>query len=279
LCKFEYIVERFLLKQVQRNKKSMSKFIFGAFLSLFTITVLFCTSCASKKNMVYFQPDSVELNTLYELNAPKLQPGDILAISVTADDVRATVPFNQISPYNTGTLQSTNPFIPTYAIDANGEIDFPKVGKIKLAGKTRTQAMDALRQEVGKFIVDPGISMVVRNFRVTVLGEVARPGTFTIENDRLTILEALGLAGDMTIYGERNNVLVIREQDGKKEEFRLDLRKRESMNSPAYYLTQNDVVYVEPNGARIQNSKYTATTSIFVSVVGLIVTVISVVTR
>lgn len=259
----------------------MSKSILGVGLSLLIASILFCTSCASKKNMVYFQPDSVELNTLYELNAPKLQPGDILAISVTADDVRATIPFNQVSTYQGagGTVQATNPFIPTYAIDANGEIDFPKVGKIKLAGKTRTQAMDLLRQEVGKYIVDPGISMVVRNFRVTVLGEVVRPGTFTIENDRLTILEALGLAGDMTIWGERNNVLVIREQDGKKEEFRLDLRKRETMNSPAYYLTQNDVVYVEPNGARIQNSKYTATTSIFVSVVGLIVTVISVVTR
>lgn len=259
----------------------MSKSILGVGLSLLVASILFCTSCASKKNLIYFQPDSVELNTLYELNAPKLQPGDILAISVTADDVRATAPFNQVSTYQGagGTLQATNPFIPTYAIDANGEIDFPKVGKIKLTGKTRTQAMDLLRQEVGKYIVDPGISMVVRNFRVTVLGEVTRPGTFTIENDRLTILEALGLAGDMTIYGERKNVLLIREQDGKKEEFRLDLTKRETMNSPAYYLTQNDVVYVEPNGARIQTSKYTATTSIFVSVVGLIVTVISVATR
>src|SRR5690606_3605681 len=201
----------------------MSKRILGTVSGLFAVIILFCTSCASKKNMVYFQPDSVELKTLYELNAPKLQPGDILAISVTADDVRATLPFNQVSPYQgvTGNIQATNPFIPTYAIDANGEIDFPKVGKIKLAGRTRTEAMDLLRQEVGTYIVDPGISMVVRNFRVTVLGEVARPGTFTIENDRLTIMEALGLAGDMTIYGERNNVLVIREQDGKKEEFRL----------------------------------------------------------
>lgn len=258
----------------------MSKRILGAVLSLLIVAILFCTSCASKKNMVYFQSDSVELNTLYELNAPKLQPGDILAVSVTADDLRATIPFNQISPYQSGgTIQSTNPFIPTYAIDVNGEIDFPKVGKIKLGGKTRAQAVELLRQEVSKFIVDPGVSMVVRNFRVTVLGEVARPGTFTIENDRLTILEALGLAGDMTIYGERKNVLLIREQDGKKQEFRLDLTKRESMNSPAYYLTQNDVVYVEPNAARIQNSKYTATTSIFVSVIGLIVTVVSVVTR
>jgi len=221
----------------------------------------------------------VELNTLYELNAPKLQAGDILTISVTADDLRATQPFNQISPYNSGTLQSNNPFIPTYAIDARGEIDFPKVGKIKLAGKTRTQAMDILRAEVSRYIVDPGVSMVLRNFRVTVLGEVRSPGTFTIDNDRLTVMEALGLAGDMTMYGERKNVLIIREQNGKKEEFRLDLTKRGTMNSPGYYLSQNDVVYVEPNGARIQSSKYTQNTSIFISVASVIITVISVLTR
>ena len=223
----------------------------------------------------------MELNELYESHAPKLQPGDILAISVTADDVRATIPFNQVSTYQsgTGTLQATNPFIPTYAIDTNGEIDFPKVGKIKLAGLTRTEAMDLLRSKVAEFIVDPGISMTIRNRQVTVLGEVARPGTFTINNDRVTVLEALGLAGDMTVYGERQNVLVIREQDGKKQEFRLDLTKRETLNSPAYYLMQNDVVYVQPNGARIQTSKYTQNTSVFVSVIGLIITVVSVVTR
>src|SRR5690606_967973 len=194
----------------------MSKSILGVGMAAFVAVVMLCTSCASKKNMVYFQPDSVELNTMYELNAPKLQPGDILAISVTADDVRATEPFNQVSTYQgrTGTLQKKNPFIPPTSIDANGEIDYPKVGKVKLGGKTRTQAMDVLRKEVSKFIVDPGVSMVVRNFRVTVLGEVARPGTFTIENDRLTIMEALGLAGDLTIYGRRQNILIVREQDG-----------------------------------------------------------------
>lgn len=257
----------------------MSKRIFGGITSLVFIAVLLCTSCASRKDLVYFQPDSVQLNTSYELNAPKLQPGDILAISVTADDIRATQPFNQVSPYQTGTLQSTNPFIPTYAIDVNGEIDFPKLGKVKLAGKTRTQAIEYLRREVGRFIVDPGISIEVRNFRVTVLGEVKSPGTFTINNDRITLLEALGHAGDLTINGVRKNILVIREQNGKKQEFRVDLTKREALNSPAYYLAQNDVVYVEPNGARVQSSKYTQNTSIFVSVASVIITMISVLTR
>jgi len=256
----------------------MFKHVFWAFAFLI-VDLIFLSSCASKKDVVYLQPDSVKIDTRYELNAPTLQPGDILAISVTADDVRATQPFNQLSPYQSGTIQSSNPFIPTYTIDTNGEIDFPKLGKVKIAGKTRTQAMDMLRYELGKFIVDPGVSMVVRNFRVTVLGEVGRPGSFTIENDRLTILEALGLAGDMTIYGERKDVLVIREIDGVRTEHRLDLTKREVMNSPAYYLTQNDVVYVQPNGARVQSSKYSQNTSIFISVASVIITVISVLTR
>lgn len=243
------------------------------FLSLFS-------SCASRKDLVYLQPDSTELNTSFELNAPKLQPGDILAISVTADDIRATMPFNQISPYNSGgTLQSSNPFIPTYAIDVNGDIDFPKIGKIKIAGKTRVEAMEELRSRVSQYIVDPGISIEIRNFRVTVLGEVKLPGTYSINNDRITLLEALGMAGDLTINGVRENVMVIREQNGKKQEFRVDLTKRDALNSPVYYLAQNDVIYVEPNGARIQSSKYTQNTSIFVSIASLIITIVAVVVR
>ncbi len=247
----------------------------------FMVALGFLASCASRKDLVYFQPDSTELNATFELNAPKLQPGDILAISVTADDVRATQPFNQVSTYQgvNGTVQNSNPFIPTYSIDVNGNIEFPKLGKLKLAGKTRTEAMEYLRVQVSKYIVDPGISMELRNFRVTVLGEVRSPGTYPINNDRITLLEAIGLAGDLTINGVRNNVLVIREQNGKKEEFRIDLTKREALNSSVYYLAQNDVVYVEPNGAKIQSSKYTQNTSIFVSIASVIITVISVLTR
>ncbi|WP_313513798.1 polysaccharide biosynthesis/export family protein [Sphingobacterium sp.] len=237
------------------------------------------SSCASRKDLVYFQADSTALNTAYELNAPKLQPGDILTISITADDIRATEPFNQINAYQTGTAQNVNPFIPTYSIDNDGFVDFPKIGKIKLTGLTRTQAVNKIRDEVSKYIVNPGVNMTIRNFKVTVLGEVVRPGTYTIDNDRITLLEALGLAGDLTINGVRSNVLVIREQNGKKDEFRVDLTKREALNSPVYYLSQNDVIYVEPNGARIQSSKYTQNTSIFVSIASLIITIVAVVVR
>lgn len=247
---------------------------------LFLVIILsIFSSCANRKELVYFQPDSTLLTTSYELNAPKLQPGDILAISVNADDVKATLPFNQVSQYSSSTVQNTNPFIPTYVIDVNGNIDFPKLGTLKIGGMTRLEAMNYLKREVSKYVIEPGISMEIRNFKVTILGEVKLPGTYPVSNDRITLLEAIGLAGDLTINGIRTNILVIREENGVKHEYRVDLTKREALNSPVYYLAQNDVIYVEPNNARIQSSKYTQNTSIFVSIASVIITVISVLTR
>ncbi|WP_185213165.1 polysaccharide biosynthesis/export family protein [Sphingobacterium mizutaii] len=253
-----------------------SSFLLGV---LFFLGILTISSCANRKDLVYFQADSLQINTSFAMDPPKLQPGDILTISITADDVRATEPFNQVNAYQIGTLQNTSPFIPTYTIDQNGFIDFPKLGKVRLAGKTRTESIDFLRNEVSKYIVNPGVNINIRNFRVTVLGEVVKPGTFIIDNDRISILEAIGMAGDLTINGVRKNVLVVREKDGSKEEHRIDLTKRESLNSPVYFLKQNDVVYVEPNGARVQSSKYTQNTSIFVSIAGLIITIVAVIVR
>lgn len=250
-----------------------------AFLCLFTLSLLICTSCASKKDIIYFQPDDVELKAAFILNAPKLQPGDILTISVTADDIRATEPFNLISSYQVGTINSTNPFLPTYTIDESGHILFPKLGKVKLAGLTRLEAIDLLEKKVSAFIVAPGIQMTVKNFKVTILGEVARPNTYLIEDDRITILEAIGKAGDLTINGVRNNILVIRETEGVKTEYRVDLTSREALNSPVYYLAQNDVIYVEPNGAKVQSSKYTQNNSLYISMASIIITIISIMVR
>lgn len=273
-------LEGFLLgANAIKKMNSLSKYNIGLGLILLVGNILLCTSCATRKDLIYFQPDSVELHTSYENNAPHLQPGDILTIAVTADDVRATQPFNQVSAYNAGTINATNPFLPTYTIDSEGFIDFPKLGKIKLVGKTRTQAIDLIREQVSKFIVSPGVSINIRNFKVSVLGEVKSPGSFVIDNDRITILEAIAMAGDLTINGVRQNVLVVREQNGQKREYRLDLTKRESLNSPAYYLAQNDVIYIEPNGARIQSSKYTQNNSLFISIASIVITMISVLTR
>ncbi|WP_422797044.1 polysaccharide biosynthesis/export family protein [Sphingobacterium sp. HJSM2_6] len=247
---------------------------------LFSIILLsFLFSCASRNELVYFQQDSVVLNTTNRQFTTKFQPGDILTISITADDLKVSSPYNQVNIYQAGTLQSNSPFVPTYTIDQDGFIDFPQLGKIKLGGLTRLEAIDYIKKEVGKDIHNPGANITLRNFKISVLGEVVRPGTFTIDNDRVSILEALGLAGDMTINGVRKNVLVVREEDGQKNEYRIDLTKRESLNSPVYFLKQNDVIYVEPNGARIQSSKYTQNTSIFVSIAGLIITIVAVIVR
>lgn len=243
------------------------------------ILLSFLGSCASRNDIVYFQQDSIALNTAFEMQAPKMQPGDILTISITADDIRATEPFNQVNVYQAGTMQNNHPFIPTYSIEKDGTIEFPQLGKIVLAGKTRVEAINYLKKEVGKFINNPGVNLNIRNFRVTVLGEVAKPGNYLIENDRISILEALSLAGDLTINGVRKNVLVVREENNNKTEYRIDLTNRNSLNSPVYFLKQNDVVYIEPNGAKIQSSKYTQNTSIFVSIAGLIITIIAVIVK
>jgi len=250
------------------------KYILFAF-----IVMCLMGSCASRNDLVYFQQDSVLLDTKFQMQAPRLQAGDILTISVTADDIRATEPYNQVNVYQAGTMQNNHPFIPTYAIDQDGTIDFPKLGRIRLAGKTRVEAIEFIKKEVGKYIVNPGVNINLRNFRITVIGEVVRPGNFLIDNDRLSILEALSLAGDLTINGVRKNVLVIREENGQKNEYRIDLTQRESLNSPVYFLRQNDLIYVAPNGAKIQSSKYTQNTSIFVSIAGLIITIIAVIVK
>ncbi|GAA4146752.1 polysaccharide biosynthesis/export family protein [Sphingobacterium kyonggiense] len=243
------------------------------------IILVFLGSCASRKEIVYFQADSTAINTAFEMQAPKLQAGDILTISVTADDIKVTAPFNQINAYQVGTVQNTNPFIPTYTINNDGFIDFPKIGKIKLSGLTRLEAIEFIREKIKPYIIDPGVNISIQNFRVTVLGEVLRPGTFSIENDRISLLEALSLAGDLTINGVRNNILVVREENGTKNEYRIDLTNRNALNSSVYFLKQNDIIYVEPNGAKIQSSKYTQNTSIFVSIAGLIITIIAVIVK
>jgi len=231
--------------------------------------------------MVYLQPDSTQINTLYEQYIPKIQPNDILTIVVTAADPKVTAPFNPASTMSTGNMtQATDLALrPTYTVDNDGDITLPLLGKVHVSGLTRVQAIEKLRAELSQYIKDPGININFNNFRVSVLGEVARPGSFIMPTERVTVLEALGMAGDMTIRGIRDNVLLIREIDGQKTMHRLDLTKESTLNSPYYYLAQNDVIYVEPNKAQINNSKLGANTNIIISIAGLIITVISVLTR
>lgn len=250
-------------------------------LVLFATILAMLSSCGSRKSMVYLQQDSTQINTLYEQYVPKIQVNDILTIVVTAADPKVTAPFNPVSSMMSSNLtqQVDMALRPTYTVNDKGDITLPMLGEVHVAGLTRIQAIEKLRQELGQYIKDPGVNINFNNFRISVLGEVARPGSFIMPTERVTVLEALGMAGDLTIRGVRESVLLIREVDGQKTMHRLDLTKQNTLNSPYYYLAQNDVIYVEPNKAQINNSKLGANTNIIISIASLLITVISVLTR
>lgn len=253
----------------------------GISFCILVIYIMLFSSCGSRKNMVYLQPDSSIINSSYQQYIPRIQTQDILTIAVTAADPKAVAAFNPIStmtPTNM-TQQVDLALRPTYTVDDSGDVTMPMLGKIHLEGLTRLEAIEKIRSELTAYIKDPGVNINFNNFRVSVLGEVARPGAFIMPTERVTVLDALGMAGDMTIRGVRNNVMLIREIDGQKTIHRLDMTKQETLNSPYYYLVQNDVIYVEPNKAQINNSKLGANSNIIISVASLLITVISVLTR
>src|SRR5690606_2192959 len=243
------------------------------------LLLILVASCASREELVYFQGEPPNLDSIHHA-PPTLQPDDLLAITVSAADLEATLPFNQVSPYTArgGSGQNMDRQI-TYLIDPEGYIDYPVLGKIKLAGLTRAQAMDMMRRLLSEYIIDPGVNIQITNFRVTVIGEVRNPGSFTLPEERVTILEALGLAGDLTINGVRKNVLVIRGTEENESFIRVALTSPDLVQSPAYFLRQIDVIYVEPNKAQINSSSYSRSTSVISSIASLAITVISILTR
>lgn len=244
---------------------------------------LLLTACTHKKNLIYFRGElgaGSDVNRSYN---PVLKSDDILSITVMDLDQDAIRPFNlpqTVVMQNMGGYTQGAPTPLGYLISADGYIDFPVIGKIKMAGLTRSAASDTLKKSLLPYLKNPTAMIRLVNYKVTVLGEVRNPGTFTIPNERITLPEALGIAGDLLITGVRKNVLVIREVDGKKTETRVDLTSKELFSSPVYYLTQNDVVYVEPNRAKINSSVVnTANVSLVVSVISLLVTMAVLFTR
>ena len=255
-------------------KKHSIKFLI---LSILLISI----SCASKKDVLYLQ-DIDSLNTEMDTlkNTPVIRKNDLLAITVSSVDKISAQPFNlPVVAVGNQTQVMGNQQLQTYLVDANGNIEFPVLGTIKVAGLTKINAVEYLKKEISKYVKNPIINLRITNFKVSVLGEVSRPGTFTIQDERITILEALSLAGDMTVYGKRKDVLVIREENGKKTYNKLDFTKASLLTSPYYYLQQNDVVMVSPNGAQVQSSAFNRNTSVYVSIISLLITVATLLTR
>lgn len=250
------------MKKILRNSNSLG-------ISLITL-VLVLSSCASKKEVVYFQNAS-GFETLVDRNSfsPKFKVDDLISIHISTLDPEASTPFNLFRGASEGGIRAEQV---DYLIDQQGEIDFPVVGKIKIAGLSPEEARVLIRTRLSQYLIDPIINIRLQNFSVTILGEVNRAGTYPVNGERISILEALGLAGDLTIKGQRENVMVIRDFDGTKVYTRIDLTRKEAMNSPVYYLTQNDVVYVEPNKSAITASSLDNRATIAISIASTLIT-------
>lgn len=239
---------------------------------LLLIVIISITSCASRKDLAYMQnADSMsEIESFYSFE-PTLKVDDLLSIIVSAETPEVTVPFNLPQIQGNYQINNNQNGIKTYLIDAEGFIDFPVVGSVQLAGLTRTKAVEKIQEAVALYIINPTINLRILNYKVSVLGEVNQPGNYPLESERITLLEALSMAGDLTIYGKRDNILLIREVDGKKSFNRVDITSADFINSPYYYLTQNDQIVVEPNKARMNASVIGPNISLFISALSILV--------
>ncbi|MFV5693010.1 polysaccharide biosynthesis/export family protein [Flavobacterium sp. LT1R49] len=234
------------------------------------------SSCTSSSKITYLQDvytkkSANEKSPDYE---PKLQIDDLLSIIVSADNPENTIPFNLPQIQGSSDISSSQNNIKTYLIDSHGEIDFPVIGKIKLAGLARSEANKKMAALVSEYIKNPGINLHILNFKVSVLGEVNRPESIPINSERITLLEALSKAGDLTIYGKRTNILVIREVEGVKTYGSIDITKSDFINSPFYYLAQNDVIVVHPNKTKINAAAVGPNTSVIISSISLLLTLL-----
>lgn len=251
----------------------------------FVAIVLFMESCASGKHIAYFQnADSVSLEASKGLFDARIMPKDLLTITVSTTDPKAATPFN-LSVTNTlnatGTLYTGAGSLQTYLVDNEGYINFPVVGSIKVGGLTKRQCENTIREKILPYMSkteNPIVTVKMASFKVTVSGEVKSPGVYTVDQEKISVLEALARAGDLTIYGRRENVLLIREDStGEKSFHRLNLNDANLINSPYYYLHQNDCLYVEPNKVQAQNSAIGSSVTIWFSVLSVVTSVASLV--
>lgn len=244
--------------------------------------ILLVFSCKPREELVYYQNidglTTPEKSSTYEI---KIQPDDLLLIIVSAEDPESAIPFNlnTVSVPTTGGVTSVyvrgQESMQSYLVDISGTIDFPVLGKLKVGGLSRTELMQLLKSQISKYIKNPIINVRLMNFKVSVQGEVTLPGNYSINSDRVTLIEALSMAKDLTIYGKRDNILIIRDVNGVKSYNRIDITKADFINSPFYYLAQNDVVYVEPNKTRINGAAVGANTGVLISITSLLITVIT----
>ncbi len=228
-------------------------------LSAVLILTIQLTSCVNTRNATYFNDVGNErFSEKFGNLEPVLQENDILSISVSSLNQEAAEIFNSanLTATQSSSAAGTTTQASGYLIDQEGNIRFPLLGIIKAAGKTKKELREEITGQLidKKLLLGPIVDVRYLNYRVSVLGEVKNPSVLTIPNEKVTILEALGLAGDLTIYAKRDNVLLIRTEDGVKKTHRIDLTTDEIFTSPFYFLKSNDVLYVQPNKSKVAST-------------------------
>ena len=258
----------------------MKKIYFFAFLLFATLLL---TSCGSTKNVAYFQnSDSINFDNSRFLYDARIMPKDKITISVNTTTPEVSLPFNLLlqNSYLQGrSISTSGGTLMPYLVDNDGYINMPIIGRIKVGGLTKSEAEKLVTEKVRPYMAEtenPVVTVTMASYSVSVLGEVARPGSFQVSREKITILEALAQAGDLTIYGVRDRVKLIREDaTGKKSMVTLNLNDANIVNSPYYYLQQNDVVYVEPNKVKAQNSTVGQTTTLWFSATSILISLTS----
>lgn len=247
------------------------------------LCLILASSCVSRKEIAYLQDmPGTEINIDLAETSLKIQPNDLLTITVAAANLEAVQPFNLpvTSAPRLGDVGVTgNMQLLSYLVDSEGNIEFPVLGTIEVAGKTRQELVEFLKTKISEYVQNPIVNIRIVNFQVTILGEVNRPGTYTVPDERISLTKALGLAGDLTIYGQRTNVMVVREAGGTTISEYVDLTDKNLVSSPFYYLQQNDVVIVEPNNAQKQSASYNRNASVYISVASVLISLILVIIR
>ncbi|MDR0430039.1 MAG: polysaccharide biosynthesis/export family protein [Tannerellaceae bacterium] len=254
-------------------------------LKLLPVILVFMVSCSAPKDVLYFQGlDKLTKEQLSQLNqtySSRIVHNDILSITVSSWDPTVVTPFNpplttRLAP---GIAEvSPTEHLPTYLVDSDGTITFPVLGKVQAAGLSKQELADNLKEKISRYAKDVSVNINIVNYKVTLTGEVARPGALSVRNEKISIIDAIGQSGDLTINGNRTNILVIRDNNGVKEFGRVDLTNPAIFASPYYYLRQNDVVYVEPNKAKQKNATYSQGQQFSISIFSAVISALSLIT-
>lgn len=261
----------------------MKKLVSVVVVALTMILVL--GSCGSTKNVAYFKNiDSISLSASKMLYEAKIMPKDQLTITVITTDPKASAPFN-LAVTNTigsaGQLSTGGGSLQGYLVDNKGNINFPIIGTLHVGGLTKAECENLICSKVKPYLADsekPIVTVRMASFRVTVTGEVAKPSVVQVPYEKMSIVEALAQCGDLTIYGQRDNVLLIREDaQGQKHQYRINLNDANLINSPYYYVQQNDIIYVQPNKVKARNSAIGNSTTLWFSAIGTLISIASLV--